>query len=80
MTKSHLTNEQMTELLKDLQKFWKKWRDTKIETEYQWNDIVDEANRMYRKAGESSADLIAAFINQVHLRNIEFLPEGKDDI
>lgn len=75
MKKSHLTNEKMTELLRDLQAFWKKWRDSEVKTEDQWNQIVDDANAIYSRIGKGSEDLIWAFLDQVHRRNFDFEAE-----
>lgn len=75
MKKSHLTNQLMTECLRDLQGFWKKWRDAEVKTEDQWNAVIDDANAIYRRIGEGSEDLIAAFVDQVHRRNFEFEAE-----
>ena len=78
MKKSHLTNQLMTELLRDLQAFWRRWRDAEVETEDQWNEVIEEANAIHRRIGAGSEDLIWAFVDQVHRRNFE-IEEVPDD-
>lgn len=76
MNISPLSNEEFGGLMKELQGFWSKWRDSATNDDYSWSHIIGDANMIYRKYGDASADLIGAFIKQIEYR---IVPQPEED-
>lgn len=68
-----MTNEQVTDLLRDCQQFWKKWRDVPLPYHGEgekWMPVLDEAVAICQKHGGTDHvyDIVKFFSEELHYR------------
>lgn len=71
-----MTNEEVTSLLWDTQKFWKKWKDVPLQfhgDERKWDTVLAEANAILDKHGTDDHvfSIVQFFTTELHLRSQE---------
>ena len=68
-----MTNEQVTALLRDAQKFWAKWKDVPLPFHgdgRQWDPVLADANEIMERNGDSDQvfTIVKFFTTELHLR------------
>ena len=71
-----MTNEQVTALLSDAQKFWIRWKDVPLQfhgDERKWDTVLAEANAILDKHGDTDHvfRIVEFFTTELHLRSQE---------
>lgn len=71
-----MTNQEVTSLLRDVQKLWQKWRDVPLEffgDADKWDEILYEANRILADHGSTDHvyNVVGFFVDELHERSRE---------